>query len=176
MLHLPCIRHRPTLVNCVFNVSAFPVLFPACSLRSYKRDKYVLWTRSSLSYIKVKRFDKDIKTKTLQKLIQIMKLKENQNTPPPPPKEKKTMPHHGIEPALQKRKRKKSKDKPIWPQSRRYIWGKSQRTNPFGHRAVDTSEEKVKGQTHLATELSIPLSVISESDRLVAWKQRRQIL
>ena len=28
MLHLPCRRHRPTQVNCVFNVSALPV-FPA---------------------------------------------------------------------------------------------------------------------------------------------------
>ena len=28
MLHLPCRRHRPSQVNCVFNVSALPV-FPA---------------------------------------------------------------------------------------------------------------------------------------------------
>ena len=47
---------------------------------------------SSLSYIKLKRLDNDIKQKAFQKLAQIMKLKENQ--------EKK--PHPGIEPEFNK--------------------------------------------------------------------------
>ena len=44
---------------------------------------------SSLGYIKLKRLDNDIKTKNISKLVQMMKLKENQE---------KQVPHSGIEP------------------------------------------------------------------------------
>ena len=55
------------------------LLFYFHSLQSYKRDHYVFYghvdTRiSSLRYIKLNRLDNNIKTK----LVQIMKLKENQ--------------------------------------------------------------------------------------------------
>ena len=76
---------------------------------------------SSLSYIIVKRFDNDIKTKTLQKLIQIMKLKENQNKKKT--KRKKKTCHIVVSnPPSKNSKVKKSKDETTRPQSRRYSW------------------------------------------------------
>ena len=79
-----------------------------------------------LSYIKVKRFDNDIKTKTLQKLIQIMKLKKNENTPPPKKKQKqkqKTKQCHIVvsSPPSKNSKVRKSKDETTRPQSRRVL-------------------------------------------------------
>ena len=60
--------------------------------RDYVFYEHVDTRISSLSYIKLKRSDNDIKKKAFQKLAQIMKLKENQ--------EKK--PHPGIEPEFNK--------------------------------------------------------------------------
>ena len=51
---------------------------------------------SSLSYIKVKRFDNDIKTRTTSKIYTNYVLKENQ-IKKKKKKEKKTMQHRGIE-------------------------------------------------------------------------------
>ena len=56
---------------------------------------------SSLSDLILKRFDNDIKTKSILKLVQIMKLKENQeikcHIPVSNPNEKKKLGVHGAE-------------------------------------------------------------------------------
>ena len=79
---------------------------------------------SSLSYIKVKLFDNDIKTKNTSKTYTNYETKGKPNYPPPP------------------KKKKKNNNATLWYRTRLAKTQKweSQRTKPLGHRAVDISE------------------------------------